>query len=253
MVQALAGVSFLGLIGVSLVVGTRLLWLARRTRQLPELTLGLSLLVVMGVAYPGMVLLDVELGWSSAAQRAVMFALNVALDAGFLLIYVFTARVFRRGSPAGQIAVAGAAIALLIHLWLVGQVLATTPDLAAGRAATSLFGLLSLGTASGAYAWSGAESLAHWRRLVRRRRLGLVDAVACNRMWLWAMMSFVTVTGSAVNALFLVQGIDVLTRPEALFVTSLTGLGQGALLWLTFLPPRSYREWVERRTKTHAA
>jgi len=245
--QALAGVSFSLLIIVSLVVGARLLLLARRTRQLPELALGASLVGVMGIAYPGMVLLDVDLGWSSATQRGLMFGLNVVLDAGFLLIFVFTARVFRPGALIGRLVVAGAATALLVHLGLIGRVLASTPDLAAGRAATSIYGLLALGTASGAYAWSGTESLVHWRRLLRRQRLGLVDAVLCNRMWLWAMMSFATVAGSAVNALFLVRGIDVLARPEALFVTSLTGLAQGVFLWLTFLPPRAYRTWIERR------
>jgi hypothetical protein len=251
--QALAGVSFLGLIIVSLVVGTRLLLLARRTRELPELVLGLSLVIVMGLAYPGMVLIDIDLGLSSATQRGVMFGLNALLDLGFLLLFVFTARVFRAGNGAARLMVAVAAATFVVHLWLVGTTLHASADLAAGRAATTIYGLLSLGTAAVGYAWSGCEALAHWRRLLRRRRLGLVDPVLCNRMWLWTMMSFSSLLGALATSVYLVLGIDVLTRPDAMFITAITGLGQGLFLWLTFLPPRAYRSLVLRRASSPLA
>ena len=245
--QALAGISFLCLIGASLLVGTRLLLLARRTRQLPETVLGLSLVVTMGIAYPGMILLEADLGWSSATQRAVMLALNVLIDAGFLLLFVFTATVFRPGAAIGKAAIAAAATAFLVHLVLVARVLSAAADLEAARAATTGIGMLALGTASLGYAWSGTESFTHWRRLVRQQRLGLVDPVLCDRMWLWSMMSLASLAGSAANMIYLGLGIDVLTRPDAMFITSLTGLAQGVFLWLTFLPPAFYRATIARR------
>ena len=52
MVQALAGFSAILLTSVGWGIGGRLLLLARRTRQLPELMLGLGVFCIGGLGYP---------------------------------------------------------------------------------------------------------------------------------------------------------------------------------------------------------
>lgn len=250
--QIIAGISFVGLIGASLVVGARLLALARRTRQAPEWALGTNLVLVMGVAYPGMIAMEADLGWSLAVERAAMVGLNVVLNTGFLLIFLFTAHVFRPRAAWTRWVLAAVAGLLVLHVVLVGRTLYAVSDLAEGRLETTRYGLIALGTAAAGYAWTGLEAFAHWRRLRRRRRLGLVDPVLCNRMWLFAMMATMTVAGALANAIYLVMGVDVLVTPSAMLITSLTGLGQGVFLWLTFVPPSPYVAFVRRRAAADA-
>ncbi len=250
--QALAGVSFTLLIGVSLVVGVRMLALAARTREVPEWALGANLVLVMGVAYPGMILLESDLGWSLGVQRALMIGLNLTINTGFLLLFVFTAHVFRPGVRWAHWLIAAAACAFIVHVSLVAHILYTAEDLAASRPAATQAGLISLGTASIGYAWSGFEAFAHWNRLRRRERLGLIDPVLRDRMWLWAMMITASLLGAAANWVYLLLGIDVLVTPSAMLITSLTGLAQGVFLWLTFMPPAAYVAWVRRRAEPAA-
>lgn len=250
--QALAGISFVALIGMSLTVGTRLLLLARRTREWPEWALGTSLVLVMGVAYPGMILLEADLGWRVDVERALMIAFNAAMNVGFLLLYVFTARVFRPTARWPRALVGLAASTFATHLILVAIALGSTDDLSSVRLEVTRYGLLSLVPASAAYVWSGLEAMAHWRVLRRRERLGLVDPVLCDRMWLWSMLAASSVAGSTVTGVYLVLGIDVLTSPSAMLITSITGLAQGFFMWLTFLPPAAYVAFVRRRAGSPA-
>lgn len=113
-------------------------------------------------------------------------------------------------------------------------------------------GLISLGTALLGYAWSSFEAFAHWNRLRRRQRLGLVDPVLCDRIWLWAMMSAASLAGACANWIYVMLGIDVLVTPSAMLITSLTGLLQGIFLWLTFMPPAFYLAHVRRRASAEA-
>jgi len=250
--QALAGISFVALIGASLVVGVRLLWLARRTRELPEWVLGANLVLVMGIAYPGMIVTEADLGWSLAAQRAVMVAMNVVINTGFFLLFVFTASVFRPGAAWTKWLLAMAASLFVVHIMLVTDILYSFDDLAEGRPAANRTGLISLGTAAVGYAWSSIEAFMHWGRLRRREKIGLVDPVLCNRMWLWAMMSVSSFAGALATWVYLVLGIDVLVTPSAMLIVSLTGLGQGLFLWLTFLPPAAYVGFVRGRAAPSA-
>lgn len=250
--QALAGISFVGLIAVSLVVGVRMLRLARRTHALPERALGANLVLVMGIAYPGMIVLEADLGWSIGVQRAVMVGLNVVLNTGFLMLFVFTAHVFRPRLAWSRWLVVVAASLFVLHVSLVAHALYGSDDIAAVRPIVTRYGLIALGTACAAYAWSSAEAFMHWGRLRRQQKLGLVDPVVCDRMWLWAMMSMASVSGALANGVYLALGIDVLVTPSAMLITSLTGLAQGVFLWLTFLPPAAYLRAVRARAGSPA-
>src|SRR5688572_12907348 len=91
--QAFAGLAVVLLIVASSFVGLRLLALHRRTGGAPELMLGLMLLLSVGVGYTS----------SIAAQRVAEPALGrslniisaIAVNAGFSLLFLFAARVFR--------------------------------------------------------------------------------------------------------------------------------------------------------------
>ena len=91
------------------------------------------------------------------------------------------------------------------------------------------------------------EATIYWRKMQRRRQLGLADAVTTQRFLLWGFgacaafgifaiqMARTAVTGQL--------GPSQLTRDAA----SVLGLVTAVFVWTAFFPPASYRRWVETR------
>ena len=93
---ALAGISALLLTGVGWIVGGRLLLLARRTRQAPELMLGLDFLLIGGIGYP-LAIASAPLaasGWLLPAVVALVGS-TTSSHVGMLFHGLFTRAVFR--------------------------------------------------------------------------------------------------------------------------------------------------------------
>lgn len=247
--QALAGLAILGLVAASIAVALRLLALWTRTRALPELLLGAMLLLTVGIGYPGLIAASrIEGPWLAPVYAVA----NVAVGAGFALLFAFTQRVFRpREGWAKALALCGIALlacnaALRLHdVLLAGHV-------RMGHEAVR-DSLLQTAAVTLAYLWTACESLAYHAKMRRRVRLGLADPVVANRFLIWGAMSLVTSVGILLNSAALGLGMDVMNEPGVLFLSSCTGLAQAVLLLLAFLPPRSYLDRIRSRAAPLAA
>lgn len=221
----------LGLVGmlaftaVSFAVGVRLLWLARRTRELPELAIGASFLLAGGLGGTLTVL---------AGERSVaLFAVgSLLVDLGVACLAVFTWRVFRPDAAWGAAlfaaCLAGFAIGFLGKLVTGGF----------GTPTTSLWDWITLLSRMAMYGWGACESLIHHLAGRRRLRLGLADPLVVNRFLLWAIGLFAVFAIWAQLAVVMVVGVD----PRVTFLgTALLGFVCAGALWLAFFPPSSYR------------
>ena len=232
---------------VCVIVGVRLLLLWSRTRRPPELALGVGLLCIgLGYLAAGAGLRLREAEWAPASTLLVLGSL--LLGVGGSAAAFFTWRVFRpehrfaaAAAWAGFAAMAGVFVAGLlfggfrdIHLW----------DHYAA-ALSVLRGVI--------LAWCAAEAFGYWSRMRRRLALGLADAVVTNRFLLVGL----AIGGGAVTCGMSVAGVLIShgkTFPPGLeLAMAATGLAVAATMWLGFLPPPSYRRFVERRAATAAA
>ena len=232
---------------MGVVVGTRLLLLARRTRGAPEFCAGLGLLCLTLLAHP----------FSAAARLPallgtglgdLLFAIGMATTAtGITLIYAFTWRVFRPGQAWARALVALGAIAAVI---LCAGLQISTYGARGIEEVLPLARPWTIGvmlTLAGAYGWTAVEALLYHAKLRRRHALGLADPVVSNRVWLWAM-SGVAATLLLMTVSWLAwRGVLVLHDPAALLATAGAGLATGVCWYLAFLPPDAYLAWVQRR------
>ena len=159
MMQLLSGIGFLCLLVSSLGVGTRMLLLARRTRQAPEWLLGLSLVLLAGVGYPLMVATRAPGLLEPPTLGAVAVAGVLAIDVSVALLFAFVWRVFRPASGVARTAALLAFAALSLHfLWAaraeLGRRVAREPDgpdtTPGDRAALAVRGCLRLECGRGA-------------------------------------------------------------------------------------------------------
>ena len=217
------------------VVGLRLLVLARRTRELPELALGIACVGLGGVGLPLALAVRAGLVGADAPGLWLAAALGVQ-NLACLALWIATWRVFRADSPAARavVAVAGAALVLSI------------PGSAADAGVAYWIGWAARG---GAFVWSTAEA-AHYAHLLRLRvPLGLADPVVADRIRLWAISCAMVSVGFAVFFACRVQGLNPAETPAVLAVTSAIGLAAGATLWLAFVPTRWYRARIAARAE----
>ncbi|HVH05060.1 MAG TPA: hypothetical protein VNE71_03565 [Myxococcota bacterium] len=234
---------------VSLVVGGRMLLLARRTRGLPELVLGLCLFLMGGLGYP-----------LTAVARQAM-ALDVGVRTGFMIVAhlcilfgagslgVFNWRVFRPESDAARAACFALAAALAgCFVWQ-----GVTPGFAAGAVGKEGAAIVAINLLTAvAMLWSGVESALHLQRLLRRQRLGIGDAVVTDRIRLWCF----SMTGAAAIAVastvlhFL--GLDPAASVAGALIIGPVGLASSIATWLAFLPPARYRARLEARRRAPA-
>jgi hypothetical protein len=230
-------------IAVSFVLGIRLLGLASRTRQLPELVIGVNFLVSGVFGYSLLVAAE-SLRVLGPYAGLGSFAGVTALSIGAFLIALFSQRVFRPGSPVARAALAAIALGLALgvagswSLHLRGETDGVGVWL--GRWAPNLGMLL-------AYAWASAEPLRYAAMMRRRARHGLGDALVENRMTLWGVG---TAALAGVALLHLVaQLFGHYELPESLVgaVSSLV-LVTALTEWLAFFPPRAYRRRFVQQT-----
>jgi hypothetical protein len=246
--QAVAGISVLLLIAVSAVVGIRLIRLSRRTGQRPELYVGLLIVLVAMVGYPLFVLSRAgeAIGFHAAWASFVLGSLSV--DVGFLMLYLFTWKTFRPDSRWCGWFVAVVACTFALNLaslatdtWRAGSVVM---DMARQPLWRQYSGILATDLG---YVWAAVESFRYYAVLRRRQALGLAEPLVTNRLLLWGQMCIVTLSVLMLNNVASLRSVDVLSTPWIMAYTSLGGVAQAVYLGLVFMPPRPYREWVERR------
>lgn len=240
MADLLGLVGFGSFLAVSLAVGIRLLLLARRTRTLPELAIGLDLLLAGAIGY-GLLLAAESLqlfaqshaGWASFAGVSA-----ISVGSGFLAL--FSCRVFRPDSAAARAAL------MLLVIWLGFGVYGSWV-LHVSRISYGIGGWLgswapNLGLLA-AYGWASCEPLHYWMQLRRRARIGIDsgDPLVANRMLLWGVG-----TGAIASVTLLHLAAQLLGHyelpPSLVGVVSLLALVAAVSEWLAFFPPRAYRQ-----------
>jgi hypothetical protein len=244
--------SLLSMLVVGAVVGGRLLLVARRTRQLPELAMGLGLLLttVLGgpVAAAGRLPALVATG-----PGDFVFGLGLALAlSGIALFYVFTWRVFRPDSSWGKAVMALALLALGVEWLGLMQASAQGQTLDEIVPHTRPWAITIVAMACISFLWTGVESLAYYRMLRRRRALGLADPVVMNRFLLWAASGFaaVAVCGSVVASML--AGYAPLRDAPPLIGIASAAIVTSVAWYLAVLPPEAYLRFIRRRAVARA-
>lgn len=240
--EALVLLATLSFILVGGLVGAKLLLLARRTRQLPELAVGLGVFLVAFVSYPlSLASLSPELAPGTAK---LLFAIgSVASALGSSSIYVFTWKVFRPDAAWARV-LALAAIAAIVAFAGV-----SVARVAAAAAPSEVFrDQLSVArncVTGFSYLWTAVEALRYHGLLRRRRALGLADPVVANRFLLWGVSGVSATLGISVStAVMLTSGAGAGMHPVSMLAVGLAGFTSSVSLYLAFLPPAAWLRFV---------
>lgn len=243
-------VELLGMLGggaftvVSFVIGLRLLGLALRTRQLPELLIGTSMLFLAGLGYPLSAVAREAVTLPHVARAAIGATAGLLGAAGLWANTAFTFVLFRRQLLAARAAVFG------VSLFCVGllAVQTGTGDWALG---TQFWGWLSFGVTL-SYGWCFLECGHYYRLLRRRLRIGLADPVVTDRFGLYAAATGMAVATNTIGQLYWWRGVEMLTDELGALLLVVLGSGSTVLMCLAFIPPRAYLERVRTRSAARA-
>ena len=240
--MSLVWVGFLAFFFVSLAVGVRLLLLWGRTRQLPELLIGIGVLgigpVGFGSGVAGALLLERRPGLGALLLGTASLAASV----GVVAKLTFNWRVYHPEAPAARAATALGALVLAACFAV---------KLAQGFShglAPDLVYYLRVFVQIGALLWGAGEALRYHAMMRRRVRIGLADPVVANRFLLWGIGAGAAGVGSLVGTVAqLTTGVTLRDASWVTVSSSLHGLVAAIALWLAFLPPKAWREYVKAR------
>jgi hypothetical protein len=246
---ALGGGSF---VLVSLVLGPRLLALGRSRRELPELTMGLCLLLMGALGYPFAVVGRVVTALPDDVRGLFLGCSALCNTIGFAALAIFTWRVFRPASAIAESAVAACITALALLLpaeavWpgLVASALSVEPYPGAPGYLRVVLGL-------GILYWSSAEAGLCASRLRRRLAFGLADAVVADRVQLWTVAMACASVSYTTSFVLSFLGIDLAASSLGAAIVGSLGLASAAAAFLAFLPPAAYLHWVRGRAAAAA-
>jgi len=221
---------------VSMVVGVRLLLLARRTRMIPELVMGVSSLGVgvgSALVVQGSALLEAQAQYASAVFIAGVTGTSLgALFLGLGVWKIFRAREQWALWPvvASAVVLAGSLISLVFND-APGRSPAEQPAYFAGFAIRLAM-----------YVWLAVESIAYGRVLQRRVRIGLADPLMASRFFCWGASGTTAFGGYLVYFACAWQGIA--PPPLVSVGLGLIGLVTAGAMWLAFFPPAFYAGWI---------
>jgi hypothetical protein len=233
---------------VCLVLGVRLLALAARTREIPEFVCGLGLLLLGGIGYPLLAIIQ-ETPLPNGVKMVLLVAQMFCHVVGDTAFCFFTYRVFRPGSRWG-LGLTAATFAAILTLMAI-QI--ATPGLAAFVAEGAGIWGRHGAAATIPLLWAGIESIRYHRVMRRRQKLGLADPLITERFKLWAigMLSAASITVVSVTAESL--GTTLVNTPLGGLVIGTLGIATASAVWLAFLPPAAYVRWLSSRSPEAAA
>ena len=223
------------------LLSARLFRLAHRSRQLPELFVGIYFL-----AAPLAVSVSIRITRFDPQHSEALRALASGLfSVGGIALLLFAWCVFHRRAAWAR-ALAWGGSAAIAALWAVEVLSRGFGD------GASIWGWFIPYVS---YAWVFVESLRYWRLLRRRLRLGLADPVVVNRFLLFAIWTggIVAITVLSVgNALAAgaFREENAFGSPVVLGITRLLAPVIGTAIWLTFLAPDRYHAWIRRRSES---
>lgn len=240
--QGFQGIGVAGLAAftlTSLVIGLRLIALFFRTRQLPELAMGLSF-VLPGFLATGMNLIGIHVLGDPAIAMWLRLTASFTSYCGYALMACFVWRVFRRDALGVAVFLVSAgllATGLGIQVALAKPVLPAPIDPGfwvgfAGQVA--------------AYAWATYESFHYWSLLRRRARIGLAEPAMVNRFFMLGIGN-ATVLGIWAEMGWSMVGHATAVFSDASYLRlALLGFACAAATWMAFFPPRAWARRFER-------
>jgi hypothetical protein len=238
--KALVAIGFGAFFVSSLAIGLRLVWLAYRNCELPELLIGLGILGIGPAGFAGMIFALMLGPRHPSAAAGVLAAATLAISGGSLAAYIFNWTVFRRAERWARAIVVGAG--LLFAILFVGRL--TTHDFVLPLHVNGWFHLQSIAV-TGCLLWGSGESLRYYGIMRRRLRLELADPLVTNRFLLWGLGIGSAGVGSLISVGFtLATGTPMQEFGWLTLSNSLFGLAAAVLMWIAFLPPRAYRRWI---------
>jgi hypothetical protein len=182
MIEMLGAAGLLAFLASSVSIGIRLLLLGRRTRGVPELTVGTGLLVGCVVGYvPETVVLSSDF-LSPEVEFQVLAVTQIAIRAAAVSILIFTWKVFRADATWAKAFASLIAIALVMS-WIAfpsTRIHATHPRELFWYDFFAVARTLAIG-------WGAVESLLYHHTSRKRLRIGLTDPLVTNRFLLWGI------------------------------------------------------------------
>ena len=232
----------------SVVVGIRLVRLASRTREIPELMIGSAFLSGGAVGYPASVAVVRMLPGSPAAAQPMAWAAAVGLGAAAACILMAWWKIYhpaRRWAP-WAVSLWSALLAAVCVL----QMSRPLSAMAIGASPWEALRVIAQGGPYAAIAWSGFRYHAVLRR---RLRLGLADPVVANRIWLWNIAaSAVTLQYGYIWAAPHLDSLFHAVSATPAFVGTL-GVLMAVCIMHAFYPPQGYLRWIKRRAGVEAS
>jgi hypothetical protein len=233
---------------VSLVTGVRLLLLARRTGELPELLIGVAVLGIGPFGFGLSILASAAAGHSTITGATLQGSAFVAIFIGSAAQCLFVWYVFRR-----QAVWARPLVYAMIAMLATAYAMDILENGLVNRSHDGFWYRAGMFLRLLVMAWSSVESLLYWSRLRRRLRLGLVDPVVTNRFLLWGVSSAAAFFGSGlIFVVATLTGVDPNQIPSLTLIASLHGLVAAIAMWLAFQPPAAYVRWIHGRARPHA-
>lgn len=232
------------------VVGIRLLRLAHRNKALPELMLGLSLLIggTFGATLEGGALAMA----STAAPDLVGMLLLIGKTCGLIALTcqgVFIWRVFRPDAKWAP-ALVGFCFTLSAAAMIgFGQ----SGTFATGEVPLRWFWLEMAGRTTGSL-WLIFEAVRYYDLMRKRTKFGLADPIVCNRFLLWAI-------GGICGVSMMLTSVPPVLYPDSthwllawdIVLFSVFGIGFSVAYSLVFFPPAFYLRWVSGSESAGAA
>ena len=232
---------------VATSIAMRLLLLSRRTREWPEFLIGAGLLLPAAVALPFMAASGLSSPSISGLNLPVLAIGLLGIAGSIAFLMAFTWRVFHPSSPAAAIFAIGTGLAALAVCGLFLHAMVSAPPTSSPRDIHGPYSFAVRLLFEIWYAWMGIESLLEWSRARRRLALGLSDPVVVNRFALWGAMGLALTFNGAVAMALESSGWDTMKDPLPAFWLALNGVVASALMFLTFVPPAGYLDWIRSR------
>jgi hypothetical protein len=230
-------------------VGWRLLALWRRSQRVPELLLGLGLVLMSCVAIPlaGVGRLPAT---SGTLLGKTCFATSLASVAvAVVLLIAFTQRVFRPGARWAVALFVAVSIAAAAAAGWTGWVNFAGDSIDEIVVRMRPGSMALLGSLFACFAWASGESLLYHANLKRRLAYGLADPVLVDRFFLWGVSAGATSALLGVLLYFVQSGMVLLRETVSLTAIALVGTLMSTAWYLTFLAPASYLERVRKRAE----
>jgi hypothetical protein len=227
-------------------VGFRLVRLWRKTRQLPEGSLGFGL-VLLTCSMPALGVGRVPAIAMEPFGRLCFSLGLLAAALGLSLTVFFNYWVFRRNSPWARVLlwclcmILGAAVAIMSAANFTGENI-TAIKQTMRPATLSLMGVVLV-----SFLWGSAESFLQRAATKRQLALGLGDPVIANRFLLWGIASLTCSLLMVVIIGFVLSGMTIMREPASLAALGAAGSIMSAAWYLTFFAPQSYHRFVRNR------